>query len=110
MGLTFKTDYPTGRYRTFSHIHINIKLNKQAVGTISWQQSMAGHSGMRVTLHVKDSDSVCGWKNVTLMKTFDGFSDRQQGKLAKEWVKSNWDKIANQYQIHFLTNQQPELL
>jgi hypothetical protein len=104
MGLTFKTNYPTGRYRSFDHIYITIKLDTQEVGTIGWQTSMdASKTGMRVSLRVKDSTSACGWKNVTLKKTFEGFSDKAQGKQAKEWVKANWDAIVKKYQLSPLT-------
>lgn len=105
MGLTFKTEYPTGRYRSFDHIYILIKLNKQEVGTIGWQTSMVpGKTGMRVSLRVKDATAACGWKNITLTKTFEGWSDKEQGKAAKEWVKAYWDAIAQKYELSPLTD------
>ena len=110
MAITFKTNYPTGQYRSFDHIYIVIKLNKQEVGTIGWQRSMtADKEGMRVSLRVAEPTSACGWKTITLKKTFEGFGDKQQGKAAKEWVKTNWDAIAKLYQIHPLT-EQPSML
>ena len=89
---------------------ITIKMDKQAVGTIGWQTSMdASKTGMRVSLRVQDTESACGWKNITLKKTFEGFSDREQGKAAKEWVKSNWSEIAKIHRIAPLT-EQPTML
>jgi len=113
MGLTFKTNNPTGRYRSFSHIYILIKLDKQEVGSINWVSYMGTHDGkkdgMRVSIRVKDFESACGWKNVTLVKTFEGWSDKEQGKAAKEWVKENWKIISEKHQICPLT-EQPTML
>ena len=107
MGLTFKINQPTGRYRSFDHISIDIKLDKQEVGTIGWRTYLvavgdgihkAQTDGMRVSLRVK-SDAFPGWKNVTLKKTFEGFSDKEQGNAAKQWVKDNWATITEKYQL-----------
>jgi len=67
--------------------------------------------GMRVSLHVKDAKEHCGWRNLTLAKSFDDVGrESDQIKCFKEWLKTEWPVISSQYQIHPLTNQQPELL
>lgn len=113
MGLTFKINRPTGRYRSFSHhAWVDIKLNKEIVGYISWRcynGKEGKRDGMRVTIHVKDENESCGWKNVPLIKSFEG-TEAQEIAAAKEWLKKNWTVIAATYPIYPLTNKQPELL
>ena len=67
--------------------------------------------GMRVTIHVKDANACCGWRNAILAKSFDAVGgESSQIKCFKEWLKIEWPVISAQFQIHPLTNQQPELL
>ena len=112
MSLSFKTNHPTGKYRSFSHISIDIKLNKQEVGQIVWHWGTwptVASDGMRVSLRVKDDKSSCGWKNITLAMIFEGFTDKEQGTAAKKWVTENWEAITKKYAIHPLT-EQPSML
>lgn len=109
---TFKTNRPTGRYRSFEHSYIDIKVDKKEVGHISWQSYLGTREGkkdgMRVSIRVK-SDDACGWKNITLAQTFEGWSDKEQEEAAKQWVRDNWNKIVEKYSISPLT-EQPNLL
>ena len=104
MGLSFKINNPTGRYRSFSHIGIDIKLDKKKVGCVIWRGY--DNHGMRVVLHVKDDTQKCGWKNITLAKTFDdqGHTDKKQGDAAKQWLKDNWAALAEKYPLYPLTD------
>ena len=45
-----------------------------------------------------------GWKNITLAKTFEGFGDEIQTKLAKVWVKEHWASISRKHEIVPLTD------
>ena len=105
MGITFKTIHPTGAYRSFSHSCTIIKVDKQRVGEIVWSSAVKG--GMKVMLQVKSADLVMnpgGWKNIILAKTFEGFGDEIQTKLAKVWVKEHWASISKKYEIVPLTD------
>lgn len=106
MGLTFKINRPTGQYRSFDHITIDIKVDKEKVGYIGWKKYMdeGKKNGMRVHLYVHAPSERCGWRNVTLSQAFDGGTDTSEGNAAKEWVKANWDTIKEKYQLHPLTD------
>ena len=113
MGLTFKINHPTGRYRSFSHATVDIKWNKEQVGYMMFHSKDGPNRvhGMRVTIHVKDANACCGWRNAILAKSFDDVGgESSQIKAFKVWLKEQWPVISNQFQIHPLTNQQPELL
>jgi len=113
MGLTFKIKQPTGRYRSFSHATVDIKWNKEQVGYMMFHSKDGPPRvhGMRVTIHVKDATQHCGWRNATLVKSFDDVGgERAQINAFKGWLKEQWENISKQYPIHHLTNQQPELL
>ncbi len=97
MNPCFKTDNPTGRYRSFFHAYVEIRNGRggKSVGSISYMGSKRAYG---IMLHVKDSQE-CGWKNITLAKSFDKFNDTENIKDAKEFVKANWKAIEAKYQI-----------
>jgi hypothetical protein len=107
MGLTFKINQPMGKYRSFDHIYVDIKVDTKVVGYIGWKNYMGAEGkkdGMRVTLIVKDANECCGWKNVTLAKAVEGFGDREQYNQLKEWLIANWDGITKKYDLYQLTD------
>ena len=76
MALTFKIHEPKGKYRSFDHINVDIKVDNKKVGSVGWRDYMGAEgkkNGMRVTLHVKDTNERSGWKNVTFSKVSGRF-------------------------------------
>lgn len=98
MRLTFKNEYPTGQYRSFSHISCTIKANGDAVGSIMWS---ANRNSYAVMLHVKiPTTDNCPFRNVTLKKEFPHTTERETLNAAKEWVKANWDSLQKVWPLH----------
>ena len=71
MGLTFKINRPTGQYRSFDHITIDIKVDKEKVGYIGWKKYMdeGKKNGMRVHLYVHAPSERCSKSTVNIQFT-----------------------------------------
>ena len=91
---TFKTDHPTGMYRSFFSSQHYIKLKKKVVGMIG---DKFPH---RIKLQVikedinKDGNPNCTWEWITLKGTYVSLDD------AKEFLKENTDRIIKKYNLY----------
>lgn len=90
---TFKTENPTGRYRSFHDpVHL-IKLKKEEVGTIG------AHPPFPISLKVKkavkseDGNPNCAWKWVTLARKSESLKD------AKNWLNSVFEQVVQKYTL-----------
>lgn len=93
MKFTFKTEKPTGRYRSFQAPYHTIKLNGITVGSID-----DGHPHNIRLMVIKnditeDGSPNCKWRWVKLKKESESVA------LAKEWLKQNTEHITSQLNI-----------
>lgn len=91
---TFKTEKPTGRYRSFYPSTHLIKLGGKVVGTISDSSPYKIHLTVMKTDKITDNNPNCEWKNITLKRE----SESLQG--AKDWLNSVIDNILEAYDLH----------
>jgi len=92
---TFKTEKPTGRYRSFYNDIYNIKLKNKVVGLITPE---IPH---KIRLHVvkdgikfKDNNPNCEWMWITLKVEFKTVDE------AKEFLKRNFTGIIQKYNLY----------
>jgi len=91
---TFKTNKPTGRYKSFFKATYDIKLKGKVVGAIT---SKAPH---RIRLEIikkdimEDKNPNCLWKWTTLKKEFNSVDE------AKAFLKENYERIVNQLNLY----------
>lgn len=94
MKFTFKTEHPTGRYRSFYPSYHHIKLKKIEVGSIDDREP---HS-IRLMIVKSDEDKKiepnCEWKWVTLRAKFTSISE------AKEFLNKNFEEINKRWDIY----------
>jgi len=91
---TFKTEHPTGSYRSFSNSAYYIKIKRKQVGQIydkpstAWARESQGDK-VRIGFMVfkedinEDGNKNCSWKWVQLKRTFESVEE------AKEWLNSD---------------------
>jgi len=86
MPFTFKTNQPTGRYRSFDNPTHDIKLKGSVVGGID-------HKSFKIRLCVIKADPMedgspnCKWKHCTLAYSPASLND------AKEYINTNIERI-----------------
>jgi hypothetical protein len=96
---TFKTDKPTGRYRSFSEDQVHIKFNKAKVGEI-YPVGRYFTDGCKIRLMVEkenineDNNPNCSWKNIFLKKSFSTIEE------AKIWLNKIIEYILKKYKLH----------
>lgn len=98
MTFTFKKGKkPTGLYAV-GHPNPDtvIKLRKMQVGTIYGPSWLTKDGMWRVGFMVKDPESHCGWKNITLKKKTSSEAEM------REWLKEMYSVIINTYEFHAL--------
>lgn len=89
----FKTEKPTGRYRSFYKSEHKILLNGNQVGSID------DGDGYSIRLMVikedvnEDGNPNCEWKWIKLKKQSDTLDD------AKEFVNANFQTIISKYKL-----------
>lgn len=92
---TFKTENPTGAYRSFYPSSHYIKVKGKIVGQIedrTWQiRIMVEKSSI-----MQDGNPNCTWSWVQLAKESTSLQD------AKDWLKANYEKITTRYNLHKL--------
>lgn len=82
---TFKTEQPTGRYRSFYAPYHIIKCNKKEVGSI---ESNSLQDEFKIQLRVmkkdimEDNNPNCKWKNIRFKKVFSSLQE------AKDWLNN----------------------
>ena len=89
---SFKTEKPTGKYRSFSPSYHYIKMNGVWVGEIS---DSYPH---KIRLMVADENSSGGWCWIRLKKESESIAD------AKAWLNENYEAINKKFPIYI--NQQ----
>ncbi len=90
----FKTNRPTGKYRSFSATTVDIVEHGKKCG---WIQGGLRADATQVWLHVKDENEKCGWKNRCLINHHNSIAE------AKQWVKTFWKDISVAHAIHYLS-------
>lgn len=88
MAFTFKTEQPTGRYRSFYPTMHHIKLNKGIVGSIN-------DKDFTIKLHIVKDGSL---KWITLTHKSKSLLD------AKQFLKDNFDAISKRFELKQPTN------
>jgi hypothetical protein len=93
MKFTFKTEHPTGRYRSFFSSNHERKLKKKVVGSIG------DKSPHEIRLRVKKKDLMedgnpnCEWKWIKLKKESESITE------AKEFLNVNFKIINEKYEL-----------
>jgi hypothetical protein len=93
MKFTFRTEKPTGRYRSFGNDGHIIKIGKNEVGLIadeSWKIRLM----VVKNDPMEDGNPNCSWKWITLEKESSSLQE------AKDWLNANFDALNNKYKIH----------
>lgn len=93
MKFTFKTEKPTGRYRSFQSASHDIKLGGAWCGSIDDDPPHKVRFMKLKDDPMEDGNPNCAWKWVTLKKEFQSVAD------AKEWVRENSELIQRQIKI-----------
>jgi hypothetical protein len=90
---TFKTDKPTGKYKSFSKPTHIIKLNKIWVGNIN--PIPPYKIGLMVTKEtiMEDGNPNCTWKWIRLKKESSSLEE------AKTFLNNNFQKIIDKFNI-----------
>jgi hypothetical protein len=88
---TFKNNKPTGKYRSFEKMTIDVKL-KKVVGQIS-EDIITDQ--VKIALMVKNSEGNCPFKWIFFKKRFNSFDE------AKSWLMTNYVRIVNTYELYF---------
>lgn len=102
--ITYKKDYPTGKYRSFSSKSIDIKLNSKKFATIG-EKSVHDRSdrknwGIQICV-TNDRASNCKWKWVFVKTRFDTPEE------AKVFIESNIEKIYNSFPLWMMDFDKP---
>ena len=85
---TFKTEKPTGRYRSFENPVHRVKLKKIEIGTISPNPP---HKIRLRVMKTEPDNSPCAWKWVYLKKESTSLQE------AKEFLNEKFDLIIKKY-------------
>jgi len=90
---TFKTDKPTGPYRSFYDPTHTIKIKKVEVGSIHHQPPHRVRLMVTKTSPNEDENPNCHWKWITLRKEFASVEE------AKDFLRKHFHAIMGQYNI-----------
>lgn len=90
---TFKTNKPTGKYRSFDTDYHHIKLAGREVGNISAGKTFRINLNVMKTETITDSNPNCPWKRITLKKESETLQE------AKDWLNANFKSITAKYTI-----------
>jgi pentose-5-phosphate-3-epimerase len=93
---TFKTNKPTGRYKAFYNISIDIKYEKAIVGSIDHDAPYKIRLMVEKTDTITDNNPNCSWKWITLKYEFESID------ASKEWLQTNKDSILRSFTLHKL--------
>ena len=92
MKFTFKTEHPTGRYRSFYPSHHYIKFLKKEVGKISDEDYAIRFMVIKDDI-LEDGNPNCDWKWIKLKKESSSLQE------AKEWLNQNIELLFKKYKI-----------
>ena len=91
MKFTFKTDKPTGRYRSFFKSTHHIKLKKKRCGIITDEEPYR----IKLQLMGNDENPNCNWRWATLKVKFESVQE------AKDFLNKHIEAILKKYELHF---------
>ena len=97
---TFKTTRNEGRYKSFQHENVDIKLAKKKVGIITeashFAKNVKENESYSIHFMVTDDTTKCGWKWINLIKNFPNSAD------AKEWLSKEavYKGIQEKYELY----------
>ena len=94
MKFTFKTEHPTGRYKSFYNDTIHIKYNKIECGVIG--ESKPHHIMLKIIKKdiMEDGNPNRIWRWMTFKKDFESIQD------AKNWINQYKKQILNKYNLY----------
>ena len=90
---TFKTDKPTGRYRSFYNPTHTIKIKKVNVGSIGHEPPYKIRLRVIKADIMEDKNPNCDWKWITLSQESNSLVE------AKEFLRKNFTVIMEKYNI-----------
>lgn len=93
MKFTFKTEEPTGNFKSFYRPMHLIKLNKKEVGTIAPDKPHKIRLTVMKADINEDGNPNCEWKWITLAHKSETL------KEAKDFINANADAILNKYHL-----------
>lgn len=91
MKFTFKTNKPTGKYKSFYLPYHDIKLNKVKVGSIEHKPPHTINLMVIKQDINEDKNPNCVWKRVRLERYFKSLDE------AKEWLNQNIKQLTEKY-------------
>ena len=91
---TFKTERPTGKWKSFDSDRYVIKMNKKEVGSIDDDKPHKIRLMVMKTDKITDGNPNCPWKWITLKKESETMEE------AKEFLKSNYDSINSKFTLY----------
>ena len=91
---TFKTEKPTGRYRSFDLATHHVKLNKVECGLISDEKPYKIKFQVIKDDINKDGNQKCEWKWITLKKESESLQE------AKDFLNEKYEAIQQKYKIY----------
>ncbi len=92
MKFTFKTENPTGRYRSFFSKSHDIKIKKKKCGSIVDRTWKIRLMVLKDDI-MEDGNANCEWKWITLKKESASLQE------AKEWLNKNFVSLNEKYKI-----------
>jgi hypothetical protein len=92
MKFTFKTEKPTGRYRSFYRKNHDIKIKKKKVGSIVDREWKIRLMVLKSDIN-EDGNPNCEWKWITLKKESASLQE------AKDWLNVNFISLNEKYKI-----------
>ena len=93
MKFTFKTEKPSGKYRSFFDDHIDIKYNKKVVGEITPKFPHKIRLMVIKNEKITDNNPNCNWKWITLKKDFESIDE------AKLWINDKKSELLNVFEL-----------
>lgn len=101
---TFKTEKPTGKFRSFSNSQHYIKIKKNIIGKINENvrgtfangKITIGFMVIKDGIIIKDNNNNCSWKWVFLKREFQSVQE------AKDWLNSenNFNNLNKQFNFY----------
>jgi hypothetical protein len=93
---TFKTEKPTGRYKSFYNVTHHVKYNKVEIGTIDDKTFKIRLRVIKQNI-LEDGNPNCSWKWITLKKESASINE------AKQFLNDNIAKITSFYSLPSLS-------
>ena len=93
---TFKTNWPTGRYRSFSNPTHEIKLKRKMVGLIDADPPHQIRLMVMKDDIMEDGNPNCEWMWIVLSQKFSCVND------AKDYLRMTYEAITTQLKLRLL--------